>query len=583
MKEVAASDRIVRFGAFEVDFRNGDVRKHGLRIRLQSQPFHVLQVLLEHPGELVTREQLQRQIWPADTFVDFEKGLNNAVKKLRDALGDSADQPRYIETHSRRGYRFIAPIKVDSAQNDSALPVTRESVAVLPFVNMSPDPESEFFADGITEEIINALSQIDQLHVAARTSSFFFKNKRAEIREIAEQLNVRTLLEGSVRRSGNHLRITAQLVNAADGYHLWSERYDREMKHIFELQDEIARSIAGKLKVGLEGVTQGSLIRAGTENLEAYQLYLKGRALLYRRGAGLARALECFHLALALDPEYALAWADVADAYVMLAFYGPVRPDTVQAKAMEAALRAVSLDETVAEAHNALAAAHVLNDCEGYKAEREFLRALELNPRLMLARVRYALWSLSAAGRFEEGISQAKQALDLDPLSDYAATILSFTYYVAGRLTQALEMAQRAMELEPESFLARIGLAFVLHSQGRYTETLAITQAGLAISGRHPMFMAMLAVTYAEWHKPADAKSVHAELLARSVREYVSPFLLAVSASACGDQDEAIEFLGKACEIHDLQLRIFGKHWPGSHRLREDPRFEAIVAGMGLK
>ena len=167
--------------------------------------------------------------------------------------------------------------------------------------------------------------------------------------------------------------------------------------------------------------------------------------------------------------------------------------------------------------------------------------------------------------------------MDLDPLSDYAASMLSFTYYVAGKLTQALEMAQRAMELEPESFLA-----FVLHSEGRYEETLAIAQGGLAISGRHPMFMAMLAVTYAEWRKPADAESVHAELLARSVREYVSPFLLAVSASACGDQDEAIGSLSKACEIRDLQLRAFGKHWPGSHRLREDPRFEGIVAGIGL-
>jgi serine/threonine protein kinase/Flp pilus assembly protein TadD len=457
------------------------------------------------------------------------------------------------------------------------------SVAVLPFTNMSADPENEFFVDGITEEIINALSQIDDLHVAARTSAFSFKGKHVDLRMIGERLNVETVLEGSVRRVGDRLRITAQLVNVADGYHLWSERYDREMKDIFEVQDEIAHSIANRLKVSLESVKGRSLVTAGTQNLEAYQLYLKGRALLYRRGAGLPRALECFHLAVALDPQYALAWADVGDAYVMLAFYGLIRPDAFRQKAKEAALRAVKLDPSASEAHNALAAAYILNDWDWSNGEQEFLRALKLNPRSILARSRYALWSLTAGGRFEEGITQAKQAAELDPLSGYAATILAFAYYIAGKHTEAIQMAQHARELDPESLLAPLGLAFALHSQGRYEEALAVTEVGLAMPGRHPMFMAELAVIYADWGKTSEAKSVHAELLARAAREYVSPFLLALSAAASGEEGEARQFARVACEIRDPQLPVFGKCWPGTKHLREDAGFDEILSSRGMK
>ena len=261
----------MRFGVFEVDFRSGELRKQGVKIKLQKQPFQVLEILLERPGEVVTREELQKRIWPPDTFVDFEQGLHGAIKRLREALDDSAESPRFIETLSRRGYRFIAPASGTAIDAHAALRVnvTRDSIAVLPFTNISSDPENDFFADGITEEIINALAQIRELHVVARSSAFSFKGKHADARSVGEQLNVRTVLEGSVRKYGNRLRITAQLVNAADGYHLWSERYDREMKDVFEIQDEIARSIAGLLRVTLEDNEQ-PFVKAGTENLEAY-------------------------------------------------------------------------------------------------------------------------------------------------------------------------------------------------------------------------------------------------------------------------------------------------------------------------
>jgi TolB-like protein len=284
---------MVHFGVFEVDLRAGELRRQGIKIRLQDQPFQILQILLEHPGEIVTREELRQRIWPADTFVDFEKGLYNAIKRLREALSDSAENPRFVETLPRRGYRFLETVAGTMAEASA-------SVAVLPFLNLSADPENEFFADGMSEEIISALMQIKNLHVAARTSSFSFKGKHVDLRVIGEQLNVRTVLEGSVRRAGSHVRITAQLVSVSDGYHLWSEKYDREMKDIFQIQDEIARSIAERLKVTLEG--DRPLVKAGTNNLEAYQLYVKGRALFFQRGTRLRRSLECFKRAVELDP-----------------------------------------------------------------------------------------------------------------------------------------------------------------------------------------------------------------------------------------------------------------------------------------
>src|SRR6201981_3523927 len=259
MEKSAQRNQSVRFGQFEVDLRAGELRKQGVRIRLQEQPFQVLAMLIDHSGQVVSREELQSKLWPADTFVDFDHSLNRAINKLREALGDSADNPRFIETLAKRGYRFIGDIGTRSEAGDS--------IIVLPFVNMSADPENEYFADGITEEIINALTQIRDLHVVARSLAFSFKGKHIDPRNVGEQLKVRTVLEGSVRRAGNQLRITVQLVNAADGFHLWSERYDREMKEVFATQDEIARSIAQRLQVTIDADEAGPLVKPGKQNL----------------------------------------------------------------------------------------------------------------------------------------------------------------------------------------------------------------------------------------------------------------------------------------------------------------------------
>jgi TolB-like protein/Flp pilus assembly protein TadD len=582
-----SSQEIIRFGDFNVDVRTGELRKRGMRVKLQVQPFQVLQVLLEHAGELVTREELQKRIWPADTFVDFDQGLNNAVKRLREALGDDAEKPRFIETLSKRGYRFIASI--ERLGNGARTPVgpaaavTVDSIAVLPFTSMSPDPADEFFADGMTDEIINALAQIKELHVVARTSAFSFKGKYIDVRAVGKRLNVRTVLLGSVRRAGNEIRITAQLINVEDGYHLWSDRYDREVKDIFEIQDEIARTIAERLKVTLGAGDQERLVKAGTKNLEAYQLYVKGRALLYRRGGTISRAAECFEREVALDPDYALAWAGLADSYTVLGYYGLARPESNMPKAVEAAHRAVALAPSLAEGHNALGMASLMGAWDQSKAEREFLRALELNPKYTQARDWYALFYLQfSEGRLAEGMAQAKLALVSDPLSSYAHAVYGLTCANAGKYAEAVQASRRAVELDSESYLAHMILQGVLHFGGQLEESVAAAELALAMSGRLSWSMAFLAVTFADLGKPEDADALYAELLARGRRQYMSPAQLALVAAAAARETEAIRHTRDAFEIRDPDCQIFfSPHLAYSAPLYAYPRFCEIIARMG--
>ena len=586
MKDAQTSAPI-RFGSFELDPRTGELRKQGLRVRLQEQPFKVLQVLLEHPGEVVTREELQQRIWPSDTFVDFDHGVYNAIQKLRDALEDSAESPRFIETLSRRGYRFLAPVNGPGVNETAvpAAPVVRDSIVVLPFINMSSEPENEFFVDGISEEIINALAQIKPLRVVARSSAFSFKGKHIDPRTIGEKLNVRTVLEGSVRRSGNRLRITAQLINADDGYHLWSERYDRDMKDVFDIQDEIARSIADRLRITLEGTVQEPLVKAGTKNLQAYELYLKGRTLLFLRGSAIPRALESFRRAVDLDDQYALAWAGLADCYIVLGYYGLADPEASMPNGTRAARRAVQLGAALAEAHNALAMAYLLDIWDQEAAEREFLCALELNPRYIQARDWYALFYLQlTAGRLQEGVSHARLAVESDPLSGYANAVLGLNLCVAGSAREALQFSRRGVELDPESFIARWILHITLHLSEQFEEAVAVGEAALAMSGRHPWAMATLAATLADWGKHQDARAIYAELVARSQRSYVQPCELAITAAAAEMRDEAMVHACTAVQIRDPFCRIkFPSYWPYSRRLHCDPRFREILLRTGIQ
>lgn len=582
-----SSQESIRFATFEADIRSGELHREGRRVKLQVQPFQVLWVLLERAGEVVLREELQKKIWSADTFVDFDQGLNNAVKKLREALGDDAENPRFIETLSKRGYRFIGVVqeRANTLRPAVGPPASTavDSIAVLPFTSMSADPQDEFFADGMTEEIINALAQIEQLHVVARTSAFSFKGKYIDVRSVGKQLNVRTVLLGSVRRAGNELRIIAQLVNVEDGYHLWSDRFDREVKDIFEIQDEIARSIAERLKVTLKDGGKERLVTTGTRTLESYQLYVKGRALLYRRGGVISRAAECFEREVALDPDYALAWAGLADSQTVLGYYGFARPEANTPKALEAAHRAVALGPSLAEAHNALGMASLMCAWDRVTAEREFLHAIELNSSYTQARGWYALFYLQfSEGRLAEGVAQAKLALKSDPLSSYGHAVYGLTCGNAGNRLEAVQACQRAVELDSESFLAQMLLQLVLHIDGKLEESVAAGESALAMSGRLAWSLAFLAVTYGKWGQTEEADALYSEMLARARRQYVPPAQLAVAAAAALRENEAIHHAREAFEIRDPDCQFFlSRHLPFSAPLYAYPRFCELLVHNG--
>ena len=470
--------------------------------------------------------------------------------------------------------------EISSGSRTAAATVIEASIAVLPFTNMSADPENEFFADGITEEIINALTQIEELHVAARTSAFSFKNKHVDLGIVGERLHVKTILEGSVRKTGNRVRIIAQLVNVADGYHLWSERYDRELKDIFEVQDDIAGAIASRLKVALKG-GQPATVKSGTSNLEAYQLYLKGRTLFPRRGLDVRRAAQCFERAVALDSQYALAWSGLADARNMLALYGLERPDAILLQAKEAATRAVALDPMLAEAHCSLAMSYQAYDWKWTEAEGEFLRALELNPRYLQNIVWYAWLCLVPQERFDEGIAYAKRAMEQDPLSAYAHAMLAFICGFAGRTSEAVRAAKSATELQ-ESFIAYWALQCALHWDQQFEEAAAAGEMALALSGRGVAAMSEQASTFADWGKTADAKAIYAEMVGRAAREYLQPSHLALAAFAAGELDQANAHLSEACAIRDPFVVLI-RTWPDFATLRKDPRCEEILVRMGLQ
>jgi adenylate cyclase len=561
-----------RVGSWLVSPSLNSISHQGRTVRLEPKVMGVLLCLAQHPGETLSKEQLFQAVWP--NVVVTDDVLKRCVAELRRAFEDDAREPRVIETISKRGYRLVAQVSAAATATTLDEGVLRDSIVVLPFINMSADPESEYFADGITEEIINALAQITELHVVARSSSFSFKGRHVDPRIIGEQLNVRTVLEGGVRRADNRLRITAQLVKAADGYHLWSERYDREMTDVFAIQEEIARGIVQRLKVCGEPV-----VKAVTPNLDAYDSYLKGRTLLYRRGLSIPLALEGCKRAVELDPNYALAWAGLADSCTALGFFGLTPPQETMLKAIEAARRAVALDSSLAEGHNALAMASLMGAWDRAEARREFDRALQLNPKYTQAIDWHAYFFLQLSeGRLTEGMEQARLALVCDPLSGYAHAMFALTCVVAGKTAEGEEAGRRAVELDPENYLAQFVLQEALRVGRRFEESVATGELALAMSGRHGWSMTVLALTLADWGKASDADAVYCEMRARARREYVSPATLAIAASAAAREDEAISHAREAYEIRDPNCQHFFRYFSSSAQLYRYPWLREFMA-----
>jgi len=455
------------------------------------------------------------------------------------------------------------------------------SIAVLPFADMSAAKDQDWFCDGIAEEILNALTPLQGLRVAARTSAFSFKGKSDDLRTIGEKLNVTTVLGGSVRRVGDRVRITAHLSDVENGYQLWSERYDRELKDIFDVQDEIAKAIAERLRVTLAGVKDNRLVEQATPNIEAYQLYLKGRALLGRRGVSIPAALDSFRKAVELDPGYSLAWAGLADAFTGLAITGSVSGSDSKPQAIAAATKSIALDPGSAAGHSALACATLLYENNRARAGQEFERALELNPQYALGRGWYSLFYLQwARGEFEQGIAEARRALDTDPLSSYLSMILACCFCTVGRLDEAIETARQAVQQDPGSFVARWILGVSQNTAGRYEEAAATLELAGEISGRHPRALVSLAGVFGQWKKTAEARALHRELKDRSSRGYIPATYLALTAKAAGEHEEALALARRAWDEREPTFILHARHFPEFRSLYSDPRFAAILREM---
>jgi TolB-like protein/Tfp pilus assembly protein PilF len=426
---------------------------------------------------------------------------------------------------------------------------------VLPFVNMSSDKENEYFSDGMTEELINALAKVEGLRVPARTSAFAFKGKQADIRRIGKELGVATVLEGSVRKAGNRLKITAQLVNVADGYHLWSETYERELEDVFAVQEEISRAIVDALEIKLGGAGDTPLVKRPTAETEAYNLYLKGRYFWNTRTEeGLRKGIEYFRQAIERDTNYALAYAGLADSYVSMAGRSYLPPKEAYPKAKAAARKALEIDDTLAEAHTSLAMISSTYDWDWGAAERGFKRAIELDPSYAPAHQGYGGY-LAAWGRPKEGIAELRRALELDRLSLNINTGLGVHLYHAGQYDQAIQQARRALELDPNfaSGHVLLGRAYLEKSMNR--EAVAEFEKAVEVSEGHPEMLAALARGYARSGKREEAMKILEDLEERSKREYVPPYWIAHGYAGLDDKDQTFKWLVKAYEDRSSWMR----------------------------
>jgi len=630
----------LRFGIFELDLRAGELRKHGLRIRIQEQPFQVLALLLEHSGDVVTREELQKKLWPADTFVDFDHGLNKAISKIREALSDSVESPRFVETVARRGYRFLAEVKVvDIAPARSpefatlshpvaeagdsgglagtpAVPkrflssltwkvsafvllllvvslsawklhswnrpsLVIRSLAVLPLESLSNDATQDYFADGMTDELISDLGQIGALRVISRTSVMVYKHARKPLPQIARELNVDAVVEGTVLRSGNRVRITAQLIDASSDKHLWSESYEGELQDTLALQSQVARAIADQIRINVDPQEQAALKNVKVVKPQAYESFLKGRYFWNKRTAdSLKVALAYFNQATEEDPKYAQAYSGLADTYSLLGDwqYAVMAPKEALPKAKAAAIKALELDNTLGEAHNSLAFCLDGFDWDFDSAGKEFRRAIELNPGYATAHHWYA-WHLSLLGKYDQAIAEMRKAENLDPLSLIINADLAELLVLAHSYEESIRQSRKTIEMDPNFALAHNQLAQAYLQTHMQVEAVAELQKAVQLSAGSPTAIANLARAYVASGKKSEAVRLLNDLKKRSSPVSSHASEIAVIYAALGDTDQAMKWLEKGYEERfnpGVLLR------PGFDPLRSDRRFQDLVRRIGL-
>jgi serine/threonine-protein kinase len=453
---------------------------------------------------------------------------------------------------------------------------------VLPFANLSADKENEYFSDGLAEDIIDALTQVPNLRVLARTSAFAFRGKEEDVRKIGAELNVENILEGSARRAGNRIRVTAQLVKASDGYHLWSQRFDREMTDVFAIQDEISQAIVEKLRVRL--AEDSPLVKRHTENIEAYHLFLRGRHCIFKMAPeSFTRGKEYLEQAIALDPNYALPHAGMAMYYFGSAYWGLMEPKEAMPKSKAAAKESLSRDDRLAEAHAMLGVALGIGDFDWVGAEREFLRALELNPASPIIRYHYGFTFLRPMGRLDEALSQLQRAVELDPLSAFNNSLLAHLYSVKGRHDHAIAQHKRAMDLDTGWYFPHWLLAMALAYAGRLEEAIVEAQKAYELSGRNAITLGFLGLAYGLAGRRGDAQAVLEELRTQHLKTHVPAFAMAVVYLGLGEVDQVLEWLEKGAEDHELPVVESLKSEPAYLPLHGHPRYQALLRKMNLQ
>src|ERR1700733_4533732 len=652
--DMAKPSTIYRFADFEVDVRARQIRKHGTKLKLHGQPFQMLLMLLEPAGEVVSREQMQEKLWPADTFVDFEHSLNTAIKRLRQALNDSASEPRFIETLPRVGYRFIAPVTASediyrdspglspqtpspvggipgtmlptssprrsfpwflglaiaivavivvaigfnvartrdrlsgifhSPKNDAALSAsakkTRRSVAVLPLQNLSADPTQTYFADGMTDELTTDLAQFADLRVISRTSAMHYRDASKTAPQIGKELGVDALVEGSVQRVGDRVRIRAQLIDCATDRHLWAQSYDRDMRDVLSMQTEAAREIADQVRgsVGNPPIPLHSANPAPVDP-DAYEAYLKGRYFWNKRTPdGLNKSIQYFNQAIAKDPSFAAAYAGLADSYSILG--SDVLPaDVANSKARAAASKAIELDPSIAEGHTALALVEFYYDWNWNQSEAEFRRAIDLNPNYAPAHQWFSYY-LTAMLRFPEAVEQAEAAQQIDPLSLSINTSLASRYRHAGRMDDAIRLAQPPVEMDPNFVPAHFSLGAVYEDQASWQQALDEYKKVIELSPDDPTALAAIGYVYGRAGQKAEAHKIISQLTEISKKHYVPSFEFAAIFAGLEDANNAFLWLEKAYQKRESQMP-FVQSDERFNSLHSDPRYQSLVRRLGL-
>ena len=640
----APLDPVVRFGAFELDLRTGELRKSGVRIHLPDQPFQLLKTLLDRPGELVTRDELRQRLWSTETFVDFDHGLNAAVRRLRDALGDSADVPRFVETLPRRGYRFIAPLirqpvaeetppsgpAAESNGEISPTPIAKPAwrltralafgiaaftlvagaalwasgyrpwsrgtrpatsvngrfmLAVLPFANLTGDADQEYIGDGMTEELIAQLGRMDpsRLGIIARTSAMQFKKTTKRADEIGADLGVSHVVEGSVRTTGDRIRVAVQLIDTRSQSQLWAEQYERDSKNLLTLQRDVAEAIARQItaRLGIVRANASGEARRHSTVAEAYEHYLRGRYhSLQDTTDGLDKAMQHLRRAIELDPSYALAYSGLADTYTLLGSYGVLPMSEAYPLARAAALKALELDDTLGQAHNSLAAISADYYWDWADAERHFKRAIELEPNYETAHSSYA-FNLAYMGRGEEALVFAERAKHLDPVSPNAQINVGIILYFARRYDESIDEIAQALELNPNFGGAHVMLGRVYAAKGAADHAIEELEHAQGLIGPRPDVVATHAYVLARAGRQREARAVLDELRRISKPRDPAPFRLAMIHIGLGETDRAFEWLEKALQARDWQMALLNVE-PIFDALRPDPRFAALVERVGL-